>query len=832
MKYKIILALAILTTISVSAYALNNLTPSATDQNCITPYETVEGQQPLQLCIQESIPTAVTTAGGKIQVFGTNLPYSSTSDYYDGGHLKVQYDAINNVGDGDLNHSTSTSTWKNIAQSRSTESGADDLIKQGSENGWNSTGWVAKNGTYWQTANNVVNFPTGTAARTTEMIFKTSESLSMTSLGNMELAKYGTTSKGRQWGQRYSDYSSNDLGFMAMNGHYLDIRFGNLYENMSDYYTNNKLINFGISFSNNEVTKDTFKVFSNGNQISPNQIEFKITDSYTNIINTNPESKFIFGNSGKDDGYTLYAYRVYDSVLSSAQIKQNYLADKNRFLSLPTATIDNQPCNNFMLISKESFTCTVPASLTPGAHDIKITYEGQTAILENGIQIQDPSISTVSPSVGPSGGGQRITIYGQNFPYAPASNYAEGASAHYDAIDNLGLGDFYHSDTTTTWKNLASNVDNLFLQGTPTGGGWSSNGFLVKNNAYWSTVSNVQNFPLGGSDRTAELVFKTGPSVPTSNIYIADYGGTAGRGQQFGQRYSIGSTNSFYLLNGHFLDVSTYAGSYYNNNLYTPNNFNSFAVAFHGPTVDQNNFFGYTNGEKIQTSSLRYLNSSTASGYVSETNTQATNFTFGARNNADSTSISNNFSLYAYRIYPRQLTAKEVAQNAYNDKIRFTDVPEVKIANNTCANVVVISQTALQCTTPSGTANTYAEVKATINGKQITISADSHYYKYAAAGETYVTSISPAAGPTFGGTFLTLTGENIGSDKVGSVLIGSNPCILSGIANVSQNATQIVCKVPARGTAGGNTADIKLLNLSDETVLTIQNGFNYGSRPV
>lgn len=98
MKYKIILALAIITTVSVSAYAaIKNLTPEAVSTSSIFP------------------TSGSITGGQKITITGTDLPSNShTTDYVTDG-LVGFYDGIDNTGSGDDYHSTDTTTWKNLS---------------------------------------------------------------------------------------------------------------------------------------------------------------------------------------------------------------------------------------------------------------------------------------------------------------------------------------------------------------------------------------------------------------------------------------------------------------------------------------------------------------------------------------------------------------------------------------------------------------------------------------------------------------------------------------------------------------------------------------------
>ncbi|MDR0789083.1 MAG: hypothetical protein LBN03_02690, partial [Bifidobacteriaceae bacterium] len=140
--FKISLAIIILLAAIPASYAAinqikNNINSQAAGQTCQTP--TQAGS--VEFCIKTTdavFPTYGPTSGSNtILISGSGFPYAPTNAYVgadgsattNGGHLVAQFDAINNVGLGDEYHSTTTSVWKNLADTTGASDGK--LCKRG-----------------------------------------------------------------------------------------------------------------------------------------------------------------------------------------------------------------------------------------------------------------------------------------------------------------------------------------------------------------------------------------------------------------------------------------------------------------------------------------------------------------------------------------------------------------------------------------------------------------------------------------------------------------------------------------------------------------------------
>ena len=87
---------------------------------------------------------------------------------------------------------------------------------------------------------------------------------------------------------------------------------------------------------------------------------------------------------------------------------------------------------------------------------------------------------------------------------------------------------------------------------------------------------------------------------------------------------------------------------------------------------------------------------------------------------------------------------------------RFRDGATVTIGGNEAANVVFESPTCLSCETPAGSAGVADVVVVNPDGQ-----ADMLSGAYIYVSPPALTSISPANGPTIGGTLITLSGSGI-----------------------------------------------------------------------
>jgi hypothetical protein len=160
--------------------------------------------------------------------------------------------------------------------------------------------------------------------------------------------------------------------------------------------------------------------------------------------------------------------------------------------------------------------------------------------------------------------------------------------------------------------------------------------------------------------------------------------------------------------------------------------------------------------------------------------------------------------MLSVRLYNRALAEVEIMQNSDADQLRFLAPPVVKVGDNTCTNVVVLSTTKLQCTVPQ-------VVSASTQDITVYDSTDTEFqnpktlqqaYTYVDNDAMSITTIDPKAGPSFGGSKIRLTGKNLDISKV---TISGRECT-NGVQ--SSDNTTYTCEVPSIGITEDTFVDV------------------------
>jgi hypothetical protein len=418
----------------------------------------------------------------------------------------------------------------------------------------------------------------------------------------------------------------------------------------------------------------------------------------------------------------------------------------------------------------------------------------------------------VSPNFGSLAGGNYIYIYG-DFQYAATGDYVQdGLVAHFDGINNQGLGDKRHDySSTASWKDLKNPSFDL-----PRGGGdgqWLSNGFQALGDdddnvySFHSTATYPIDYPLGNEARTVEVIFRTPDKnhmfVQKMDVQriIFSYGKSGTIKASFsvtyrGQKSDYVSGDCltpenmwiFYPISGNDNRLVSCLSS--TPSLEDPNTINTVTSTYHTGMTDER-----TNS---------YINNSPA--YIIERkgslDTQPGTL-FVGRNLAYSTFLS-------VRLYSRVLTSDEIKLNYELDQKRYLTPPTVTIGGNACTEVVVLSDHFLMCKVPASI--TLGTKDVVVNG--LTYSGA---YKYVnPVSDFYVSSISPIIGSA--GTTLTLEGNRL--NEISEIRVGGVLC-----TNVTyQDAARYECELPPN--LPGMEADITI-KLIDDTVFRFARVFEY-----
>ncbi|WP_179217928.1 S-layer family protein, partial [Delftia sp. K82] len=134
------------------------------------------------------------------------------------------------------------------------------------------------------------------------------------------------------------------------------------------------------------------------------------------------------------------------------------------------------------------------------------------------------------------------------------------------------------------------------------------------------------------------------------------------------------------------------------------------------------------------------------------------------------------------------------------------------------ATYTINSNTQITATAPAGSAGTVDVTVTTVGGTSATSAADQFTYVSAPT----VTSISPTAGPTAGGTTVTLTGTNLS----GATAVTFGATAATGFT--VNSATQITATAPAHA---AGTIDVRITTVGGTSATSAADQFTYVAAP-
>jgi hypothetical protein len=138
-------------------------------------------------------------------------------------------------------------------------------------------------------------------------------------------------------------------------------------------------------------------------------------------------------------GSTFLSVRLYDRVLTPAEIELNAELDQKRYLTPPTVTIGGDSCTEVVVLSPHFLMCRVPEGTTKGDNQVKLNGMDYT-----NYKYVDPDddfyISSISPIVGSFAGGTVLTLEGNKLE---TITKVEVGGISYDTPDVLTFGKKY-----------------------------------------------------------------------------------------------------------------------------------------------------------------------------------------------------------------------------------------------------------------------------------------------------------------------------------------------------------------------------------------------------
>jgi hypothetical protein len=475
-----------------------------------------------------------------------------------------------------------------------------------------------------------------------------------------------------------------------------------------------------VSFGGTAAT--TFTV-DNNNQITataPAHAAGTVDVSVTTPNGTNP-------NTANDD-YTYVAAPTITSLTPSSgpTAGTNSVVIAGTNLTGATAvSFGGTAATSFTVDSGSQITATAPAHAA-GTVDVSVTGPGGTnanTAADNYTYVAAPTVTSVSPTSGPTTGGTSVTITGTNLTGATAVNFGATAATTFTVNNATQI-------TATSPAHAAGAVDVTVT----TAGGTSATGL-------------GDAFTYVGPPTVTSLTPSSGPAAGGTSVVIAGTGFTGATAVSFGGT----AATTFTVDNA--------------------NQITATAPAHAAGTVDV---------------------SVTTTGGTSA-NTAADNYTYVAAPTVTSVAPSSGTTAGG--------TSVVITGTG------FTGASAVSFGATAATTFTVDSATQITATSPAHAAGIVDVTVTTVGGTSATGAADQYTFVTPPSPPT-VTNVNPASGPTTGGTSVVITGTNFSG--VSAVNFGATAATTFTV----DSANQITATAPAHAagavdvtvTAAGGTS--------------------------
>ncbi len=470
-------------------------------------------------------------------------------------------------------------------------------------------------------------------------------------------------------------------------------------------------------------------------------------------------------------------------------------------------------CTSINFVSSTSITCLTPSHVA-GLVDIVVTNpDGQSYTAIGAFTYEgSPTVSAISPSSGPVGGGKLVTLTGTNFLTVSGVTIGGSTCTGLISLSATSLRCFTPAHAAGTVDVIATNTTgsgsllaSYTFSGVPTvteispKGGGIGGGTAV-------TLSGT-NF-VSGATVTIGGITCTSPTVATSTRITCSTGAVAAG------TYDVVVTN---------LDTSTGTGT----NLFVYENAPTLASV--SPTTGAT-----AGGTTLSLTGTGFLSATgvTIAGVActSLVKVNAGKVTCITPAHAAATvdvNIANetgNITLAASFTYANPPTVTSVSPSAGKiaggDDISITGTnyaagATVAIGGVPCGNVTVVSPTQITCTTSATAAGTLSIVVTNTDGQTGT---GNNLFTY--EGAPVLISISPSGGPTAGGNSISLNGS--GFLTATGITVGGVACSAIGLSS----STVATCVVP---TALAGAADVAITNTT--ATATLVGAYTYRAAP-
>ena len=488
----------------------------------------------------------------------------------------------------------------------------------------------------------------------------------------------------------------------------------------------------------------------------------------------------------------------------------------NNFTGATAVNFGSTPATSFSVVSSGQINAVVPAG--SGAVDVTVTTPGGTSSTVSGdVYKYVPSVTSVSPTSGPTTGATTVTINGTGFTGATgvsfggaAATFVVKSSSQISATAPAGSAGTVDVTVTTPGGTSATSANDQYTYVTP------------------PTVTRVS--PSSGPPAGGTSVTITGTNF--AGATAVSFGATAASTFMVNSATSITATSP---AGSGAVDVTvTIPGG-------GTSATNSSDVFKYLPSVTSvNPASGPTAGGTSVTINGTGFTGATA---VSFGGTAASTFTVNSSSKITATapaesagtvditvttsggsSAASGNDQYTYAAPP---TVTGVAPNAGPlaggtsvtiSGTAFTNASVVKFGTTTATSFTINSATSITAVAPAGSAGV-VDLTVTTPGGTSATSANDHYTY---VGAPTVSSVSPTAGPTAAGTSVTIAGTNL----TGATAVKFGGANATGVTVVSP--TQITATAPA-GSAG--TVDVTVTTTGGTSATSANDHYTYTATP-
>ena len=439
-----------------------------------------------------------------------------------------------------------------------------------------------------------------------------------------------------------------------------------------------------------------------------------------------------------------------------------------------------------------------------------------------------PEITSISPTAGPTAGGQTVTITGQYFTGATSVTFGGTAGTSVTVVN----------DSTITVVTPARAIGTVEVRVTTTPG-TSVDAGAVDNYTYQAPPTVTSISPAAGPTAGGTSVTITGTNFTgLSGAAAVQFGGTNASSYTVNSATSITATAPARAAGVADVRVTTPGGTSANTaaddyTYYAPPTITSISPAA-GPTaggtsvvIIGTNFgglsgasavvFGATNATSYTVDSATQITATAPAG----TGTQDVRVTTPGGTTANT--AADNYTYYAPPTITSISPATGPATGGTSVTITGTNfaglsgASAVVFGGTNATSYTVNSATSITATAPAGTGTQNVRV-TTPGGTSANTAADDYVYVPAPT----VTSLSPSAGPTAGGTSVTITGTNF----TGATQVQFGGTNATGYT--VDSATQITATAPA-GAAG--TVDVRVMTIGGTSANTAADNYTYHADP-